>query len=160
MIAQWENECISQAVGRIQLPATAEYFNEFFPDWSYSANLSWASLTEKGSISPQWHHATCGHRGRRPRSNHGQVMGEIKYKRQFYGKTIIVRIPKTWEVSCHIGIKPASKWSVWACGENSCLVSMYTYIPFAHSRHVNDNVGVFRSIPLRMKAVGRLLCLS
>ena len=35
---------------------------------------------ENGSISPQWHHATCGYRGGRPKSNHGQTMAEVREK--------------------------------------------------------------------------------
>jgi len=28
------------------------------------------------SISPDWHHTTCGHQGENPKSNHGQTMTE------------------------------------------------------------------------------------
>jgi len=27
---------------------------------------------------PQWHHATCGHQGERPKLNHGQTTAEIR----------------------------------------------------------------------------------
>ena len=49
---------------------------DFFPGWSHSANLSWASVAESGSISPPWHHTTCGQRGGRPKSNHGLTMAD------------------------------------------------------------------------------------
>ena len=56
----------------------AEYSKGFFPGWSHSVNPSWASMTKNSSISPQWHHTTCEQRGRKPKSNHGQTMAEIK----------------------------------------------------------------------------------
>ena len=56
MIAQWENECFSLSVlsiARVQLPAIAEYFKGFFPDWSHagaSRNFSndapWETLSQ------------------------------------------------------------------------------------------------------------------
>ena len=30
-----------------------------------------------GSISPEWHHTTCGNHGGRPKSKHGQTMAEL-----------------------------------------------------------------------------------
>ena len=75
MIAQWENEWISLCVVWVQFPAMAKYFKGFFPGCSHSANPSWASLTENGSISPQWHHTTCWQRGGRPKFNYGQTNG-------------------------------------------------------------------------------------
>jgi len=53
----------------------AEYFKGFFPGWSHSANLSWASKAENGS-PPQRHHTACGHRGGRLKSNHEIAMAE------------------------------------------------------------------------------------
>jgi len=38
-------------VARVQFPTTAEYFKGFFPGWSHSANPSWASVAENGSIT-------------------------------------------------------------------------------------------------------------
>jgi len=67
-------------VAWVQFPATAEYSKGFFPGWSRSANPSWARVAENGSISPQWHHTTCGQWGGRPKSNHGQTMADRKKK--------------------------------------------------------------------------------
>ena len=44
-------------------------------------NPSWASAAENGLISPQWHHTTCGQRGGRPKSNHGQTTADRKRKK-------------------------------------------------------------------------------
>jgi len=55
MIAQWNSSLSVLPVARVQFPATAEYFKGFFPGWSNSANPSWASVAENGSISPQRH---------------------------------------------------------------------------------------------------------
>ena len=44
--------------------------SDFSPCWSHSANPAWPSITENGSISSEWHHATCEHQGGRPASNH------------------------------------------------------------------------------------------
>ena len=78
MIAQWDSSLSVLPVARVQFPAMAEYFKGFFPGWSRSANPSWASVAENGSISPQWHHTTCGQRGGRPKFNHGQTMADRK----------------------------------------------------------------------------------
>jgi len=78
MIAQWNSSLSILPVARVQFPATAEYFKGFFPGWSHSANLSWASVAENGSISSQWHHTTCGQRGGRPKFNNGQKMASKK----------------------------------------------------------------------------------
>jgi len=64
------------------LTAVAECFKGFLPGWLNSANPSWPNVTENGSISPQWHHTTCGHGGGRPTATmdrqwlkkNGQVM--------------------------------------------------------------------------------------
>jgi len=37
-------------------------------------------VAENGPFSPQWHHTTCGYRGGRLKSNHGQAMAESKKK--------------------------------------------------------------------------------
>ena len=75
MMAQWENKCISLSPPSslsslwpawVQLPTVAGYFKGFLPGWSHSVNPSWASVAKNGSISPQWHHTTCGQRGGRP----------------------------------------------------------------------------------------------
>ena len=71
MIAQWNSSLSVLPVARVQFPATAEYFKGLFADWSHSVNSFRASVAENGSISPQWHHTTCGQRGGRPMSNHG-----------------------------------------------------------------------------------------
>jgi len=42
--------------------------------------FSWLIVTENSSIFPQWHHTTCGQRGGRPKSNHEQMMAEVKEK--------------------------------------------------------------------------------
>jgi len=85
MVAQWDNKCIWLSVllvGRVQFPAITEYFMGFFHGWSHSANLSWASMAENGSISPQLYHTTCGNWGGRPKSNHRQTMAEVKQKKR------------------------------------------------------------------------------
>ena len=73
---------IWDTVSIVQFPATAEYFKGFFPDWSHSANSSWASVAENGSISPQRHHTTCGQRGGRPKFNHRRWLIEKKNYRE------------------------------------------------------------------------------
>jgi len=78
MIAQWNSSLSVLPVAWVQFPATAEYFKGFFPGWSHSANPSWTSVAENGSISPQWHHTTCGQLGGRPKSNHGQMIADRK----------------------------------------------------------------------------------
>jgi len=80
MIAQQKNEYISLSVflvAWVQFPAVAEYFKGFPPSWSHSANPSWASAAENGSISAQCHRATCGLQGGRQKFNHGQTIAEI-----------------------------------------------------------------------------------
>jgi len=59
----------------------SQYFKRFFLGWSHSASPSRASVAENGLISPQWKHITCGHRKKRPKSNHGLTMPEIKNKK-------------------------------------------------------------------------------
>ena len=39
---------------------------DFISGWSHFVNPSWASVTENGSISPPWHHTTCGQWGGSP----------------------------------------------------------------------------------------------
>ena len=78
MIAQWDSSLSVLPMARVQFPATAEYFKRFFPGWSHSANPSWASVAENGSISPQRHHTTCGQRGGRLKFNHAQTMADRK----------------------------------------------------------------------------------
>ena len=68
MLVQWNSSLSVLPLARVQFPAAAECFKGFFPGWSHSANPSWASVAENGSISPQWHHTTCGQRGGRPNS--------------------------------------------------------------------------------------------
>ena len=78
MIAQWDISLSVLPVARVQFPAMVEYFKGYFPGWPHSANPSWASVAENGSISPRWHCKTCGQRGGRPKSNHGQMMAYSK----------------------------------------------------------------------------------
>ena len=78
MIAQWDGSLSVLPMARVQFPVMVEYFKGLFPGWSHSANLSWASVAENGSISLQWHHTTRGQRGGRPKSNHGQTMADRK----------------------------------------------------------------------------------
>jgi len=49
--------------------------------FSWLITLCQAALSQRGrngSITPQWHHTTCGDRGGRPKSSHGQTMAEQK----------------------------------------------------------------------------------
>jgi len=78
MIAQWDSSLSVLPVAQVQYPATTEYSKGFFPGWSHSANPSWASVAENGSISPQLHRTTRGQWGGRPKSNHGQMMADRK----------------------------------------------------------------------------------
>jgi len=64
------------------IPSHGGLFKGFFPDWSHSANPSWASVAENGSISPQWHQTTCGQRGERPKFNFGQTMADRRKKKK------------------------------------------------------------------------------
>jgi len=87
-ISQWENECIPLSilsVARVQFPSMAEYFKGPFPGWSYSTNPSWAGVAKTVSISPQWHHAACGHWEGRPAFNHCQTTAGKK-PLQFFTK--------------------------------------------------------------------------
>jgi len=79
MIAQWENGCISVSVLSMARVTVAGYLKGFCPGWSHSANPAWANVAENGSISFHLHHKTCGNRGGRPKSNHGQKMTEVEY---------------------------------------------------------------------------------
>jgi len=102
---------IGPAVARVQFPATAEYFKGFFPGWSHSANPCWASVAENGSISPQWHHTTCGQRGGRPKFNQGQTMGDKK------NRTVAAFKYKFW---AYLICWPTVKWvylSLFRAGE-------------------------------------------
>ena len=76
MIARWDSSLSVLPVGRAQFPTTAEYSNGFFPGWPHSANPSWASVSENGSISPHWHHTNWRQRGGRPKSNHRWTMAD------------------------------------------------------------------------------------
>jgi len=78
MIVQWDSSLSVLPVARFRFPATAEYFEGFFSGWSHSANPSWASVSENGSISPQWHHTVCGQQRGRPKSYHGQTIADRK----------------------------------------------------------------------------------
>jgi len=65
MVAQWENECISLsvlAVGWVQFPGMSKYFKEFF-FWliTLCQPIVGQYVAENDSISPQWHHTSCGH---------------------------------------------------------------------------------------------------
>jgi len=103
LIAQWENEWISLSVLPVAQVLMAQWENEwiplsvlpwpgfnsqpwwsifkgFLPGRSHSANPSWVSVTDNGSISPKWHHTTCAHRGGRLKSDHWQTMAERKNK--------------------------------------------------------------------------------
>ena len=101
MIAQWDSSLSVLPVVRVQFPAMAEYFKEFFPGWSHSANPSLASVAENGSISPQRHHTTCGQRGGRPMFNNGQMMGDRK-------KTITKLFTSSLKFPWHNSISHAS----------------------------------------------------
>ena len=106
VITQWENECISLSVLTVtwvQFPDMAEYSKGYFPGWSLSATLAdhtlptrpkpaWQNMAEHGSISSQWHHTTCGHRGGRPTSNHGHTMAEFKENNIFYSHPIVTEL--------------------------------------------------------------------
>ena len=105
MIAQWDSSPSVLPVARVQFPTTVKYSKGFFPGWSYSANPSWASVAENGSISPQLHHTTCGQRGGRPKSNHGQTMADsirgvqvpCRYSDQYRGYAGTLQV--LWPVS-------------------------------------------------------------
>jgi len=58
------------------IPSHSGVFQGIFPWLITLCQPVRASVAEKGSISPQWHHTTCGNRGGRPKSNHGQTMAE------------------------------------------------------------------------------------
>jgi len=68
--------CPLHSLGSISSVAVVEYFKRFFPDWSFSANPSWASVAENGWISPRWHHISCGHQERRSMANQRQTKAE------------------------------------------------------------------------------------
>jgi len=87
MIARWDSSLSLLPVAGVQFPATAEYFKGVFPGWSHSANPSWASVAENGSIYPQWHHTTCAQRGGRPKSNHGQTMADRRTSLRFSNRS-------------------------------------------------------------------------
>ena len=62
---------------RAQFLAVAECFKIFF-DWSHSVHMCWASMTENGSICPQWHRTTCRHRKGKYQSSNGRTMVDIQ----------------------------------------------------------------------------------
>jgi len=79
MIAQWDSSLSAPPPrGLGSIPSHGGVFQGFFPGWSPSANPSWASVAENGSISPQWHNTNFGQWGGRPKSNHGQTMADEK----------------------------------------------------------------------------------
>ena len=97
MVAQWDSSLFVLPVARVQFPTTAEHFKGFFPGWSHSANPSWASVAENGSISPQWRHTTCGQRGGRPKSTHGQTVAD-RMNQFTWSLTLISMRVFTWSV--------------------------------------------------------------
>ena len=121
MIAQCNNSLSVLPVARVQFPATAEYFKGFFRGWSHSANPSWASVAENGSISPQWHHTTCGQRGGRPKSNHGQTMADRKSRKKgSFLQTLTVAIAATTSTQtsgrlCLLSVHPDVWSAMFAC---------------------------------------------
>jgi len=64
MIAQWDSSLFVLPVAGFN----SQPQQSIPRDFSHSANPSWASVAENGSISPQWHHTTCGQRGGRLKS--------------------------------------------------------------------------------------------
>jgi len=67
------------------IPSPGEVFLRIF-SWliTLCQFSSWASVTKNGSISSQWHRTTCGHRGGRLKSNHGQTAAERN--KAFFGR--------------------------------------------------------------------------
>ena len=113
MIAQLEKECISLSAlpwPRVQFSAVAEYFKGVFPGWSHSANPSWASVAENGSIAPQWHRTTCGQRGGRPTFNYGQT--DRQTDRQWLLKACLLR-RSTWAIKWpSTSGEPDCRWGI------------------------------------------------
>jgi len=84
-------------------------YNAIVHHWSYSAYPSWSSVTENGSISPQWHHTTCERWGGRPRSDHGQMIADVKT-----GIFCWIAHPKlTFWHEYHIASQKVPKTSEW-----------------------------------------------
>jgi len=84
LTAQWENECILLhvlSVTWVQFSALAKCFKglSLTGHTRPTNHSSFSSAAEKGSISSQWHHTSCGHGGGRLNSNHGQTMGITKF---------------------------------------------------------------------------------
>ena len=104
-VGEWLYLTVCPLYARVQLPDVAEYFKGFFPGWSHSANLSWASVVENGSISPQWHHTTCGQGGGRLKFNYGQTMGGKKLLRSQDYRWVSSLMHHTESREC--GIDPA-----------------------------------------------------
>jgi len=78
MIAQWENERISPIAlprGLGSISGHGRALQGTYPWLITLAIPSEASLTGKGSISPQWYHIT-RHKGGMLKSNHGQTLTE------------------------------------------------------------------------------------
>ena len=72
-VREWMYLTVCPVVVLVLFPTVKGYFRRFFPGWSHFANPSCPGVTENGSISPQWHRTTCGHRGRKPTSTHWQT---------------------------------------------------------------------------------------
>jgi len=133
MIAQWDSSLSVLPVAWVQFPATAEYFKGLLPGCSHSANPPWASVAENGSISPQWHHTTCGQRGGRPKSNHGQIMADRKKNRKLCSQ---YQCSSSW-VAWNIGAQIDARSSCWKWRRIPRLIiirlSNHWYIPIALS---------------------------
>jgi len=72
-MGEWMNLTVYPLPGRGSIQTMAEYFKGFFPARSNSANPSYSTVAENGSISTWWHHTFCGHWGGRSKSNQGHT---------------------------------------------------------------------------------------
>jgi len=75
-MGDWMNPTVCPPCGPSSIPSRGWVFQGIFP---WLLTLCQPILSQRpGSISPQWHHATCGQRGGRPQFYYGQTMAEEK----------------------------------------------------------------------------------
>jgi len=121
-VSQWKNECSSLFIlyeARVKFPTMP-----LFCGWLDSANSFWVRVAENESISPQWHHTTCAHRGERPKSNHGQTMADRKHK-LWYFKGLQFVSSEPWTDNGWVKICSVIEVIWWPCHQHFHQTSTY-----------------------------------
>jgi len=114
-LGEWMNLTVCTPCGPGSIPNRGGVFQGIFPNWSHSANPSWASVTENGAISPQWHHTACGQLGGRPNFNYGQTMAGKKCTTSIaHAKTnlrlVSIEVARLPMVCSKLGLQPPANF--------------------------------------------------